>query len=78
MAELNFVDYVKIYCRSGKLWCEEYIPNAAPTEVTEGPEGGHIILRRNYWTLLHLRTTAMHWPDTAPSFSCYNVCSCLL
>ena len=41
MAESNFVDYVKIYCRSGK----------------GGGRGGHVILRgnRNYWTLLHLK-----------------------
>lgn len=42
MAESNFVDYVKIYCRSGKggrgsthMRRENTFPMAAPTEVTE-------------------------------------------
>ena len=45
MAESNFVDYVKIYCRSGKggrgsthMRREKYIPNGGPTEVTEDEE----------------------------------------
>ena len=48
MAESNFVDYVKIFCRSGKggrgsahLRHDKYIPNGKGN--------------RNYWTLLHLR-----------------------
>ena len=42
MAESNFVDYVKIYCRSGKgveaprtCGVKNTFPMAAPTEVTE-------------------------------------------
>ena len=63
MAETNFVDYVKIYCRSGKggrgsthMRRVKYNPNGGPDGVNGG-RGGHIILRgnRNYWTLLHLR-----------------------
>ena len=63
MAESNFVDYVKIYCRSGKggrgsthMRREKYIPNGGP-DGGDGGRGGHVILRgnRNYWTLLHLR-----------------------
>ena len=63
MAESNFVDYVKIYCRSGKggrgsahMRREKYIPNGGP-DGGDGGRGGHIILRgnRNYWTLLHLK-----------------------
>ena len=63
MAETNFVDYVKIYCRSGKggrgsthMRRVKYNPNGGPDGGTGG-RGGHIILRgnRNYWTLLHLR-----------------------
>ncbi len=63
MAESNFVDYVKIYCRSGKggagsahLHREKYIPKGGP-DGGDGGRGGHIILRanRNYWTLLHLK-----------------------
>lgn len=63
MAESNFVDYVKIYCRSGKggrgsthMRREKYIPNGGP-DGGDGGKGGDVILRgnRNYWTLLHLK-----------------------
>lgn len=63
MAESNFVDYVKIYCRSGKggrgsshFRREKYIPKGGP-DGGDGGRGGHIYLRgnRNYWTLLHLK-----------------------
>lgn len=63
MAESNFVDYVKIYCRSGKGGAgsahfrrEKYIPRGGP-DGGDGGRGGHIYLRanRNYWTLLHLK-----------------------
>ncbi len=63
MAESNFVDYVKIYCRSGKggrgsmhLRHVKYQPNGGP-DGGDGGRGGSIILRgnHNYWTLLHLK-----------------------
>ena len=63
MAESNFVDYVKIYCRSGKggrgsmhMHRAKYVPNGGP-DGGDGGRGGHVYLRgnRNYWTLLHLR-----------------------
>ena len=63
MAESNFVDYVKIYCRSGKggrgsshFRREKYIPKGGP-DGGDGGRGGHIYLRanRNLWTLLHLK-----------------------
>lgn len=63
MAESNFVDYVKIYCRSGKggrgsmhMRRAKYVPNGGP-DGGDGGRGGHVYLRgnRNYWTLLHLR-----------------------
>ena len=63
MAESNFVDYVKIYCRSGKggrgsvhMHRAKYTPNGGP-DGGDGGRGGHVILRgnRNYWTLLHLK-----------------------
>ncbi len=59
----NFVDYVKIFCRSGKggsgsshLRREKYIPKGGP-DGGDGGRGGHIILRGNkqMWTLLHLK-----------------------
>ena len=61
--ESNFVDYVKIYCRSGKggrgsmhLKHIKYNPNGGP-DGGDGGKGGSIILRgnHNYWTLLHLK-----------------------
>lgn len=63
MAESNFVDYVKIYCRSGKggrgsmhLRHVKYNPNGGP-DGGDGGDGGNVILRanHNYWTLLHLK-----------------------
>ncbi len=63
MSDSNFVDYVKIYCRSGKggrgsshFRREKYIPRGGP-DGGDGGQGGHVILRgnRNYWTLLHLK-----------------------
>ena len=64
MAESNFVDYVKIYCRSGKggrgsthFRREKYIPQGAALTAGDGGRGGDIYIRanENYWTLLHLR-----------------------
>ena len=61
--ESNFVDYVKIYCRSGKggkgsmhLRHVKYQPNGGP-DGGDGGDGGSVILRgnHNYGTLLHLK-----------------------
>lgn len=63
MAESNFVDYVKIYCRSGKggrgsmhLAHLKFQPNGGP-DGGDGGRGGNVYLRgnHNYWTLLHLK-----------------------
>ncbi|MDR0427038.1 MAG: GTPase ObgE [Dysgonamonadaceae bacterium] len=63
MSESNFVDYIKIYARSGKggrgsvhFRREKYIPFGGP-DGGDGGKGGSIILRgnHNYWTLLHLK-----------------------
>ena len=63
MAGSNFVDYVKIYCCSGKGGAgsshfrrAKYIPKGGP-DGGDGGRGGHVYLRgnRNLWTLLHLR-----------------------
>lgn len=63
IASSNFVDYVKIWCKSGRggkgsahLRREKYIPKGGP-DGGDGGRGGHIILRTNpqLWTLLHLK-----------------------
>lgn len=63
MAESNFIDYVKILCRSGKggagsrhFYRAKYIPKGGP-DGGDGGRGGHIILRGNshMWTLLPLK-----------------------
>lgn len=63
MSSSNFIDYVKICCRSGKggagsahLRREKHVPKGGP-DGGDGGRGGHIILRGNaqYWTLLHLK-----------------------
>ncbi|KPM46886.1 GTPase ObgE [Jiulongibacter sediminis] len=59
----NFIDYVKIHCKSGKGGAgsthfrrEKFVDKGGP-DGGDGGRGGHIILRGNsqLWTLLHLR-----------------------
>lgn len=59
----NFVDYVKIHCRSGKGGAgsvhfrrEAFVPKGGP-DGGDGGRGGHVIVRGNsqLWTLLHLK-----------------------
>lgn len=63
MADSNFIDYVKILCRSGKggagsrhFYRAKYVPKGGP-DGGDGGRGGHIILKgnKNMWTLLPLR-----------------------
>lgn len=63
MASSNFVDYVKIFCRSGKggagsahLRREKFVQKGGP-DGGDGGRGGHVIVKgnRNYWTLVHLK-----------------------
>jgi len=61
----NFIDHVRITCRSGNggagsahLRREKFVAKGGP-DGGDGGRGGHIVLRgnRNLWTLLHLRYT---------------------
>ena len=63
MPSSNFIDYVKILCRSGKggagsrhFYRAKYIPKGGP-DGGDGGRGGHVILRgnKNMWTLLPLK-----------------------
>ena len=63
MASTNFIDYVRIFCRSGAggagsahLHRDKRTAKGGP-DGGNGGRGGHIILRgnRNYWTLIHLK-----------------------
>ncbi len=63
MAESNFVDYVKICCRSGKGGAGAVHFHRSKETSKGGPDGGdggrggHVILRGNkqLWTLIHLK-----------------------
>lgn len=63
MSSSNFIDYVKINCKSGNggpgsshLYRDKLTSMGGP-DGGDGGRGGHIILRGNsqYWTLLHLK-----------------------
>ena len=63
MAGSNFVDYVKIFCRSGKggagsaHFHRDNMTTKGGPDGGDGGRGGHIILRakKDYWTLIHLK-----------------------
>jgi len=63
LEQSNFVDYVKIFCRSGNggpgsvhFHREKYVPKGGP-DGGDGGKGGSVIVRGNkqMWTLLHLK-----------------------
>src|SRR3954452_12044594 len=63
MEKSNFIDYIRIFCRSGNggagskhFMRTKFNPKAGP-DGGDGGRGGHLILRGNkqLWTLLHLR-----------------------
>ncbi|HKK10436.1 MAG TPA: GTPase ObgE [Bacteroidales bacterium] len=65
MSSPNFIDYVKIYGKSGNGGAgsahfrrEKFIPKGGP-DGGDGGRGGHIIVKgnRHKWTLLHLKYT---------------------
>ncbi len=75
MTEGNFVDYIKIYAKSGKggkgsthLRREKFVEKGGP-DGGDGGRGGHVILKgdRQLWTLYHLKFnqtfTAEHGGD---------------
>ncbi|MDE0979947.1 MAG: GTPase ObgE, partial [Flavobacteriales bacterium] len=63
MASENFVDYVKICCRSGKggagsaHFMRNRVTAKGGPDGGDGGRGGHVIARGNsqFWTLLHLK-----------------------
>ena len=63
MEKTNFIDYIRIFCRSGhggagsKHFMRTKFNAQAGPDGGDGGRGGHIILRgnKNLWTLLHLR-----------------------
>lgn len=63
MAEKNFVDYVKINCRSGRggrgsaHFHRDRLTSKGGPDGGDGARGGHIIIKGNkqLWTLLHLK-----------------------
>ena len=65
MSNANFIDFIKINCRSGNggsgsshFRREKFVPLGGP-DGGDGGKGGDIILKGNsqLWTLLHLRYT---------------------
>ena len=63
MSEKNFIDYIRIFCRSGhggagsKHFMRNKFTALGGPDGGDGGRGGHIILKgnSNLWTLLHLR-----------------------
>ena len=63
MEKSNFIDYIRVFCKSGhggagsKHFLRTKFNDKAGPDGGDGGRGGHIILRgnKNLWTLLHLR-----------------------
>ncbi|MDR9400304.1 MAG: GTPase ObgE [Psychroflexus sp.] len=65
MVEGNFVDYIRIFVRSGNggkgsahLRREKFVEKGGP-DGGDGGRGGHVVIRgnKNFWTLFHLKFT---------------------
>jgi GTPase len=63
MEKTNFIDYIRVFCKSGRggagskhFMRTKFNPMAGP-DGGDGGRGGHVILKgnKNLWTLLHLR-----------------------
>jgi GTP-binding protein len=79
MAESNFIDYVKIHCKSGAggagsahFFRAKGLPNGGP-DGGDGGKGGDVVLQVNpqLWTLLHLKYTKHIKADSGKNGS-YN------
>ena len=66
MSNPNFIDHIKIFCKSGNggrgsssFRREKFVPKGGP-DGGDGGKGGDIILKGNsqLWTLLHLRSVS--------------------
>jgi len=63
MEKTNFIDYIRVFCKSGhggagsRHFLRTKFNDKAGPDGGDGGRGGHIILRgnKNLWTLLHLR-----------------------
>ena len=63
MSDKNFIDYIRIFCRSGhggpgaRHFLRDKLTSMGGPDGGDGGRGAHIILRGNsqLWTLLHLR-----------------------
>jgi GTPase len=75
LASSNFIDYVKILCRSGAggpgskhFRREKHVPKGGP-DGGDGGRGGHIMLKGNaqLWTLLHLKYRKHVYADDGES-----------
>ena len=76
MAESNFIDYVRIFCASGKggagsahLHRAKYVPKGGP-DGGDGGRGGHIILRVN--------PQVQNWPTVWYIFAGYALVVAIL
>ena len=74
MSNPNFIDHIKIFCKSGNggrgsssFRREKFVPKGGP-DGGDGGKGGDIILKGNsqLWTLLHLRYTCLLYTSPSP------------
>ena len=80
MGESNFVDFAKVFCRSGRggsgsahLARYKYVPKGGP-DGGDGGKGGDVIVRgnKNLWTLLHLKYSRHHFAENGQPGSSNN------